>query len=34
VATAGEEDREAAVVVLHDDEDLRDTSQHDNGDGK
>jgi hypothetical protein len=31
---AGEEDGDAATVVLHDEEDLRDAPQHDNGDGK
>jgi hypothetical protein len=31
---AGEEDGEAAVVVLRDEEDLRDAPQLDNGDGK
>jgi hypothetical protein len=31
---ASEEDEEAAAVVLHDEEDLRDMPQHDNGDGK
>jgi hypothetical protein len=33
-SAASEEDEEAAAVVLHDEEDLRDMPQHDNGDGK
>jgi hypothetical protein len=34
VSAGGEVDGEAAAVVLHDEEDLRDVPRHDNGDGK